>query len=342
MAFSQTAATSLTDVITQIMAYAVSNAGFANAGSVVLPTYNFSAAGGETMYRLSKGGLYWNFIVTTNANQQVIKNFITGFMSNQLLTIYPTSDTAPTQAQSRPPKDSVFSAWGFSGPYTALHMYTEGTCVHAVLEITAGIYNHISLGEITKLDTFTGGQYLHMGSYQRVQSRYNTTLQINEYFPEDAINPSNSPMWGGSPIDSGLAAAGTQSGPVNYIYHVLPNTSYGDQRDFAGFEAQQNNLRKASGVTCGFILDTLLRDSPNTATLRTIMFPEYIFILNYASQTYNMAGYVPGVKVVSMRGLEGKDLIYTDYQVFPLTQKNGSNVFASNSGNFGLAYRRIA
>lgn len=48
-----------------------------------------------------------------------------------------------------------------NGPYTAYHFFADGTTnyIHVVLEYSPGLYRHFSFGTISKIGTWTGGQY---------------------------------------------------------------------------------------------------------------------------------------------------------------------------------------
>lgn len=341
MAFSQTAVSSLNDLTFQIAAFAVANAGFTDHGTITLAGGDYNSAGGQLMRRISKGGVYWSFFAVVGSAEVLDLNFVLGFMSLSLPTDYPaTASPNSFRTYGGPINNSRMSAWSFAGPYSGLYMFTEGSCVHAVIELSSGIYNHISFGNITKTDTFVGGEYLHMGSYS--QATYDSPT--GTYKPMNVDGSGNTGMWFGSPItSSNPLPIFSQSGAAgkNYIRNQGA-VVYNDRRDFAIFASGLEEGQAASGSTRGFLLDTLLRDTPNAANLRTVMFPQYIFIRETASETYKIAGYVPGVKVVSLETLSEKEIVYTDWQVFPLTQKNGSNQFASNSKNLGLAYQRVA
>ena len=340
MAFTQTTATNLQDVITQIIAYGVANSGFISLGSVTLPANNYSLGGGETMYGVQIGSVYHYFIAVQNNTLVLTKNYIIAFTSDTPVSLYPKTTTTPTRINSTPDKDSCFSAWNFPGPYASLYMFATPACVHAVVELSAGVFNHISLGIITKTDTIIGGEYLVMGAYQYYTSYFDSALQLTVYNLADATSYSNHLPWVGSGLDGSMSTA-VQTGLIkNYMRYVQPNTAYGDRRDFAPFGSVEYG-QKAAGCTYGYIIDSLLRDSPNTATQRSVMFPQYIMLLDAPSGTYNMAGYIPNCRIVSMRGLSPKDIIYNDWQVFPVTTKNPTTIYASGSGNIGLAYRRI-
>lgn len=305
MAYSQTTASSLTDVITQIIAYAVANAGFTDEGSA---TYS-----GSTKYRMSKNGIYWTFYT----------DYTSGYYRIRVRMSYSISNTeAPTSANSQWDW-TIMSAWLYGGPYPNLYMYSDGLTVHSCLEVTNGIFTHLSVGNITKTDTFTGGEYCAGNYYER-------KTPSNTFYWDDSY---------GSPLFTGGYNTRINTSALSYIRSV-PATGYtGTEADFAGF-GRIRNSQLANGVFMGSPFDYLMRDAPNTATLRTPLFPVYIFLLDPVTGLYRSSGYVEGMRLVQMEYLNPAEIILNNWQVFPLIRQEGDSINAPVSNVWGVAYKR--
>lgn len=308
MAYSQTTASSLTDVITQIIGYAIANAGFTDEGSA---TY-----GGHTKYRMSKNGLYWTFYT----------DYTSGYYRIRVRMSYSISDiAAPTSANSQWDW-TIMSAWIYGGPYPNLYMYSDGLTVHSCLEVTTGIFTHLSIGSITKTDTFTGGEYCAGNYYERT---YNSGGQ-NYFYWDDSY---------GSPLFSGGWHSRSHTSLLSYIRSVKPTGATNNEADFAAFSYHRND-QHAQGVFISGPCDYLMRDAPNTATLRTPLFPCYIFIRDQTTGLYRSSGYVEGLRLVQMEYLNPAEIILNNWQVFPLIRQEGNSIGSPVSGTWGVAYKR--
>lgn len=305
MAYSLTTASNLDDVCAQIKAFAIANAGFADAGSATVS--------GKTLYRLSKGGIVWHFIQYTSGNN------IGCYMA------YSNQSSLNAVSSAGQDLNTYMSAFAFPGPYPNLYLYTEGTCVHAVLELTTGIFNHISFGDITKTETFTGGQYLTAGYYP------GTFGSPAQYY--DVTSPYQNPTFVGN--FHGYNGTHGQS----FVRAVPASGALNDYRDFARAGVAANSQKAGFSGPDG-MLTNLLRDSPNNATLRTPLFPMYVSLLEPVSGLLRMSGYIPGVRVIPNEMVDPASIILTDWQCFPHTQKNASTLIVAPCGNYGLAYKR--
>lgn len=308
MSFSLTTASSIVDVISQLHAYAVAHAGFSDAGDVTV-------SGSRTMKRLQKGSVYWHFVPRSTGN---------GIVSFMALAAR-TTDVVSTTGNGQP-YDTRMSAYAFPGPYPSLYLYSEGTCVYATVELTNGIFNHIAFGNIAKVDTFTGGEFLTAGCYE------NTFVQSGQTYFFDVTSGNQHPPF------AGQLAQGASQG-AGFVRAAPASGALGDYRDFAGLGFLLNNQRAGmSGPNS--MVDRLYRDSPNAATLRTPLFPMYVTILDPAPGLYRIAGELPGVRGCPNKYIDPAEVILTDWQCFPLTQKNATGIVCAPCGNYGVAYKR--
>lgn len=322
MTFQVSTAASMADISSQIAAFAVANAGFVDNGDITV--------NGQQIKRLSKGGIYYYFGPFAISRGYSVYNLVYK-LGLALLPVFPFMDASvnPNGICQGQMEFGYMSGFAFAGPYPNLYLFTEGTCVHACVELTNGIFNHFSFGKITKTDTFTGGEYMTAGNYNGANS---TPLQW--YPPNSSQNVT--------PFNSFSGGAG--QGGSGYVLRRPPAGAFNDQRDFAPFGGVQGyydgTLQGARGSIAEGINDRLLRDSPNQGTLRSVMLNNYIFLYDPVSKLYRSAGYIPNMRAINMQSLDLAEVIYTDWQVFPVTQRNGSSSNAPNSVEMGIAYQR--
>jgi hypothetical protein len=227
------------------------------------------------------------------------------------------------------------SLWNFSGPYSNVYMYTDSTnvAVHVAIEVAAGIYSHFSFGSIIKTDTFTGGEYIS-GNYAEYKPGTPDYLYI-EF-------TTNSTLFPGQIFNGG--GAGNY---FTYMRSVPLSGSTGDEYDFLPACAQAGSGSTARLCTFGGIngwSGLLLRDCPNTGTLRSPMFPYYVSRLDTVSENMAIAGYVPGARIIAVDAIDAAEIVLTNWQCFPYSQKTARdvnyNVACPGSKGFGVAFYR--
>ena len=332
MAFQSGTATSYTDFFTQLRTFATANAGFANEGTTTINS--------NTVHHLSKGGIFWSFEETVTLVTTFTFNFARMRMTYTKPTV--TFDEATPTGQ---PRYTCFGTNASTGPFTAHTFYTEGTAVHAVLEVFPGVFQHLSFGSLTKSGAWTGGEYLTAGSYQ-------STVGSILRFDQSGFNQFPfSDEWGaGHNSGTGTGFTGTCLGFVRY------QQSGSNEDDFAPLSltgAKLNNQQCKMSATHSTVrtdtqlLSALVINSPNQANLRTALFPMYVRLRDYTANTpaaldaYFIAGTVPGVRVCNVSELNAYEIINTDWQTFPTTQKDGDNLVAPISEIVGFAYQRV-
>lgn len=319
MAYTQTTASSQDDVISQICAFAVANAGFTNNGMV---TYS-----GRNVYRISKGGIFWTFYKYSGATagSNGVLNHIVCRMS------YSISDTQdPTELNSSYAW-TFMSLWGFPGPYPTLYMFTDGSAIHVCLEVTTGVFNHINFGSIAKQDTFVGGEFIAsiMWEYKDYQGAV-----PNPYLYSTMDNSYVSLQFDGAYNSKNAAVS------HSYLRNVRPSGMTSGDADFAAFSVDRHS-NHAYGCSYNGVVQPLIFRSPNTATLRSILLPQYVFIRDSVNGLMQLAGNVPGIRIVNMKYLDAAEVILNDWQVFPYVAKAGDRVNYPVSGDYGVAYKRI-
>lgn len=299
MAFSKTSSSSKADMLSQILAFAIANAGFADQGNVPTGT----SPNIYTMYRLSKGGVYYNF--------RVVDTYIQFRMSTTLLSTWPDATNSARY-------DSMMSTQTYPGPYPNLYLYTDGVVVGVCVELTNQIFNHMAFGKITITDTLDGGEFMTGGYYA--------------YSPYGLFAPNN----GNKPPFFYGATSGFS--PCDFMLTRQASPT-GDYRDYSGFGYQDEGRMVNGNVSTGINQVMLLR-TPNMATQRNILFNNYMLRWNPENSLYQVIGHVPNIRGLSVQNLDPAEIIYTDWQCFPLAQMNGDGVNAVNSQFYGIAYKR--
>ena len=333
MSYSLTTASSIDDVISQVCQYAVDHAGFAWESSTTV--------GGRTQFRISKNGLYWNFRAELYNPLMGPAWRIKSYMTTVLVNLI-----EPTELQGQY-RATMTSLWNFPGPYPSLYLFSEGTCVHMVLEVTTGVFTHMSFGAIAKTDNFVGGEYL-VGNFADYRSSYPNSLGQYPYLPELTNGYQSIAFLGDNGVGTATGGLPSQAYHYSYVRNVLdnpPTKAYGNFAtvglavSFAvgpGTELQCAGMAGAGGMT-----DRIFRDAPNLGTLRSPIFPMYVTLRDPISSLRFLAGHIPNVRLCPMKYLDPGEIILTDWIVFPYIAKESNLVNYPSSGNYGLAYRRV-
>ncbi len=323
MAYATGVASSLDDFLSQLVSFAVTNAGFTNAGSVT----SSSGSGSRTIQRISKGGVYWNFSRYTSNTGVLAAMGYSGVPAGHVLTAGGSAAIGITGIQQY---WTEMGTWAFTGPFVGHYFFTDGTCVHAVIEIASGIYNHISFGAVSKYGSWVGGEYLTAGHYQTSQTSGNwlawDSAQCTRVF-----NDAN-----GGAAGNRLSYLRTASAGATADFTALIGASVAGSGMFCG--------NTDAGYTgSNSIYARLLRDAPNETTGRVPLLPGLVRVLDAGSGLYRLGGMIPRVTTLRMSpDMNPKDIINTDWQVFPITMRTGGNTTqAASSGDYALAYRRI-
>jgi hypothetical protein len=220
-------------------------------------------------------------------------------------------------------------------PFTSYHFFSEGTTVHMAAEMSSGAYTHLNFGDITKYGSWTGGQYLAVTR---------TAFASASYF--DVVSPFRHGWpFTGYQSDNDMGSGSPNNG-WSFIY--LPYNS----RDFATL----GQTGYASGVTTynrtytfGFsqhIVDASgpMPYAPNAYNNRSLGLRLEVFLkdaISGGSGLLRPIGYIPNIRLINIANLNPKDVVNTDWMVFPCQFKNGAllNSYAT-SGNFGWAVRQ--
>jgi hypothetical protein len=334
MPFQVSTASSPADVIAQIVAFAIAN-GFTSEGTTVVTDTGFSPSRAVTLTRISKSGIYWTF--------RVDPRFADGTRFLQCRMSYSIASGAYPSGSNGQAVWTSMSLWGFPGPYPNLYLFCDGVtpAVHVALELTNGIFNHMSFGQIEKTETFTGGEYCTAGQYQ-----YRDPSSPFLYSGWGNLNDSsNQPYMAGS-VSAGSSTTSLEpSNGASYIRAVYGSAS-NNSDDFAQAGAYKSSstatYQHASFSGYSSLLDPLIRDSPNSATLRTPLFPLHVLLRDQTSGLWRIVGRMPGVRCCCNLYVDNAEVILSDWQVFPMTQRFGDRTACPDSYKRAFAYKRVS
>ena len=345
MAFQSGTATSLTDFFTQLRTFATTNSGFTNAGT--------STINGNTVHKLTKGSVTWSFEETVNLPTSTPGSFAQYFARMRMTYTAPTTtfnETVPVGQK----RFTAFSTYGNNGPFTGHNFYTEGNAVHAVLEVFPNVFQHLSFGNMTKLSTWAGGEYLTAGSYG------NKSGSTGIYpFTTGRRQVAYSHLQGtGHPVGAGTGFNLDAYGFVRYVQtgtnedDFAPLGSLSPATAIADFDSQSALMSAVELPTDNIsssgdrsLLAELIFDGPNAVNQRTALLPMYVMLRERNAvanpELYFIAGVVPIVRVVNIRGLSPNEQVNTDWRAFPTIQKTGDTTVAPVSVDVGFAYQEV-
>lgn len=215
----------------------------------------------------------------------------------------------------------------FAGPFPSLHLFSDdpSTYCHAVFEVDAGVYKHLSFGNVRKLGTWDGGGF-YCATYWALDANNIDAPYSNQHAPsfENASNVVGERAWTLHYEGGGELWLSPVVGPIDTVTRQQARASLR-----GGFGRMFKNI--AESLFSGFIpLAPIL-----LAHLRTEDTPD----------TVRWVGQVPDVRMVNMKNIDpGATLTISADQwlCFPLVQKNNPATLDDNynSGYAGLAYRK--
>lgn len=238
------------------------------------------------------------------------------------------------------PRFTCFGTWQQTGPFIGHRMFTDGTAVHAVLEVANNVFQHFSFGEITKNGTWIGGEYVCAGSQNSVSgSNYNYGAGSSAFVFDEGIGSGHNATASGVPIGT----TGNCTGFVRYRqtgnnvddFAPMNSTGLNNQAARLNFPINPSESSPTS------LTSELVFSSPNQANSRTPLFPMTVLLRDYNITTNNLyfaAGYIPNVRVLSMRNFSPGVLTETNWRVYPVIQKAGDRTIAPVSNEPGYAY----
>lgn len=335
MAFTTSTSVANLDVfISDLISFAVTNAGFTNIGNTAIDS--------DTLYRLSKTTetltTYWGFRnLDIGGDGAEVSNII---VRSRMLHLSPTAANF-IDAPSGAANFTDMGTFNFRGPFTRYYFFTDGNSVFAVLEVRPGIYSHLAFGNMNKIGTWTGGAYLTANNQRRFNNIWNpidgalTNSQQHIFMCRRSAGPNST--YGGSFFrvgDAGStndfqAVCGTTNG-INASCNIPPNSGISS--------ADINPISFA----IPFGHSVIVRAAPNAFNLRTPIMPVFFFRQSSADPIFsNIYGQVPNIGFFNINNITPGALLDGSWRAFPLVQKSGDNTQATITGIYGVAYKEI-
>lgn len=318
-------------LLSAFVSFCVANAGFTDEGT--------DTVGGETLYKISRTTssltTYWGFVYAPQSSGLEPDEII----NCRMMHVEPTAANWNTLADGQRNK-TRWSLNDNAGPYTGYTFYSDGVNCFAILEIAANIFTHMCIGNITKCDTFTGGEFLQ------------TSFIVKSEFISGRFDGFFS---GRSGLPFSTHASTNNSNYVRY------NTGNNDQRDYfkmgnrdntdnvpgcgtmvPGNDSSPPNYGSSDGSLAVDIFGDINVSAPTVATLRSPITPCYVLRRDNALDRARIIGEVPNIGSIDISQLNPKDLVNTDWRIYPWAQKNAPDTtVAPDSGMYGVAYKEI-
>lgn len=335
--------TSLDSAVQEIINFAVTQAGFTNAGT-------FVAEGSYTGRILSRTRdsltTYWYFYARPSAVNP--GGFTGAHIISRMQSVLPTAANFTDVSVGQAIRTEITTFYNDGAvTYPNLYMFTGTTndAVIAVLEVQPGQYTHIEFGNIKKSYVFVGGEFISGLAARWAGSQYES--------PGTNTNRTRFPF-----SDHQIGAGTTTATPNVIRYNDGTGTGGDDEFPFFNDNSNSGSSYTACGTIPGWAgsLEPLLSNSvfrwnlygfplsysPSNFNLRAPIFPIIIGLKNNTDINLNwIAGYVEDVGVINIQSFDAAGIVDTDWQVFPIGQKFGSNAVCLVNNAIGLAIRRI-
>jgi len=220
-----------------------------------------------------------------------------------------------------------------NGPFNAYHFFLGSTYIHVALEVSVGLYRHMSFGIIVKNGTWTGGEYCagHVWAAATTggdSNQHGVLVDWAAGIVQDAATIH---------LEGVAGDPGTQKWGLLYS-----GTSPGNDRG--------GNLRLncIGGWRDGFLQNAIgfVQANPNSGYVP--MFPLQVFRrkTGVSPQQWYLLGALPDIRGINIgQVVPGEEFtVGTDvWKVFPWVRKRFTfaTPFLDESGNLGVAYKKV-
>lgn len=335
MPFETGNSSSIDNFISQMLSFAVANAGF-TMGTTVQTS---AGSGSQNVRSVVKGGVRWSFFYdpygnSTNGTDNGIAGFMSYTQANAGLNI--NGSFLSKHGNDFCSDGMVGLAWGrlygFTGPYPNHWFFTDGVSVHAVLEISTGLFCHINFGSVTKYGAWTGGEFIGISGAMPTVGFLGSASSFCS--PFDGGTSGNYPA--GSQSTTGTIFLRTNNANVSADFARQGDQSYGYNSTSGYFSAgPTGNFDKS-------MMADLLENMPSSSAWRTILTPIIWFRVNGTGRVYP-AAHVPNVAFTRMTDvMVNGQLIETDWRIFPIFRRATTSGGLPYSDNWAIAYREVA
>ncbi|TEI44613.1 hypothetical protein IPC632_24830 [Pseudomonas aeruginosa] len=313
MAYQTGVASGLADLISALQTFCAAN------GFTVGPSWTFSSGSGTTLTNwqvrsLVKNGVYFTMHYGVSGGSAYSRDVL---LMNTSTAVSSSGD--PNTQVGACPANCRTDMLG--GPYVGYHFFSDGYGVNVAVEVVTNVFVHFNFGELQKNGAWTGSQYV-MGTALYTRSGSG---------PYDLFDSYNFiPFFNGN-IGDAFSDYGSLGGHIR--------TPIGDPTAYC---------RRAFTSTTSFwtpLADNhgrqLVDCSPNSQNGRSVIVPANALVASSGqSGPFYQLGYVANAGAINITNLNPKEVVNTDWMVFPIQQKNGPSTNYINSQNYGLAYRK--
>ena len=294
---------------------------------------------GETtdMYILSRSGMYWWFIGRSLSDGEFGSY---GVIDMRMQKTAPTVANRENVIADAPSVEGqreltrCFLSDNTNGSYTNTYFHADSNVVHAAIELSSGVYTHLSFGVINKYGSWTGGEFLTATHVSDIASEYaaSTGFSLNESYTDL--------IFGGNDSANGI---------TGYVYY--PYETQGDERDWAAFhtaavDTEGRRVRPMATIAeATSPIGDLLAESPNTFNSRSVMLPTYLFMRDNRATVgtlkYILIGDVTNARIVNMNLIDAGSTIYEGWVVYPQFQKSGDEFKTPITDWRGIAIKKV-
>lgn len=310
MAYQTGVTSSVTDLVSTLKTFALLN-GFTDGPSGVYTGSDFAANATYDITSIVADGVYFLFAIPRTGVQ---------YLWMQTASAY-TGGTGLNWSGHH-------SGWcrvdNLASAHVGYHFFADSLSINVAVEIVTSVFVHLNFGRIKKNGSWAGGHFV-------------TGLCVNgtQGSPPtwgDLFSANDSPPFTTRIIGSSSGSTANLNGHIR-VPVLGPTAEFG--RVVSGKNAA---FSTAWASNCG---RALLDRSPNTANGRSVLVPFNIILGSTGlAAPYYQLGYVANACAINIATLNPKDMVNTDWMVFPVSQKNGPASLFLNSLNYGLAYRK--
>lgn len=326
MAYATGTSSTIDELLSAVINFAVANAGFTvgpNWTTTVRPYNGGQAEGVDPNYKvrsLVKSGIYYFFQFKEDYGRLYMTT-ATGSNGTGAIQQQPG---APTYLGGYVNHTHNSFCEPIAGPHVAYFLFAQGGMVHVAVEIVPNVFVHFSFGEAIGLGGLPDfaclmafksyGSYLydHLSAYHRLPWTNSNGYEGQSY--QEGQNHIRSPITGAV---AGWGA-GSFEGDIRRAFNPI---------DAAGHGLREIVQARGTGAS--------------TFNNRAPLFPVNIVESSVGHMgPYYQIGMAPGVAHVNIQNIGPKEIVNTDWMVFPISQKNGNGTTYLNTGNRGIAYKK--
>lgn len=218
-------------------------------------------------------------------------------------------------------------------PFVGYHLFTDGTRVSCVVEIETGCFANLGFGNVDLCGSLQGGEYVVGTFVHNLQGNFSG-------HPGYSLNHFGYYIKG-----SGDLSAIQNQKTTSHMRVVIDGVRH--------YSILGCNADSLSGNYYGFTMtscDTMWYDyyttgyhfilySYNTATGRNPIYPINLMGARASDGLYSHLGHIPGVGTINLENLTNKQIVNSDWMVFPMSERHGPHNKYFNTANYGLAFK---